>query len=162
LAGQRAGTKAADQNRAFKGRHFAAGVILLALRWYLAFPISYRDLAAMLSDRGITVDHATLLRWVQAYAATLENVPVQCTGSWRVDEKYIKVQGIWTYLYRAVNGLSQTIDFLPSARRDAAAATRFFRKPLAQPNAVNPRTIAVDKNPAYLRAATEMKRTRDL
>ena len=72
-----------------------------------------------------------------------------CTGSWRVDETYIKVKGVWTYLYRAVDSLGQTIDFLLSARRDAAAAKRFFRKALAQPHTGNPRTITVDENPAY-------------
>ena len=150
------GVVTTDQDGAFKGRHFTAEVILWALRWYLAFPISYRDLAAMLSDRGVAVDHTTLFRWVQAYAATLEQRVRRhlrpCTGSWRVDETYIKVKGLWTYLYRAVDSRGQTIDFLLSARRDAAAAKRFFRKALAQPHTVNPRTITVDKNPAYPRA----------
>ena len=136
------------------------------LRWYLAFPISYRDLAAMLSDRGVAVDHTTLFRWVQAYAAKLErrirpNLR-PCTGSWRVDETYIKVKGVWTYLYRAVDSLGQTIDLLLSARRDAAAARRFFRQALAQPHTVNPRTIIVDKNAAYPRAVADMKRAGDL
>ena len=142
-----------DREKAFRGRHFAVDVILWALRWYLAFPISYRDLAAMLSDRGVAVDHTTVFRWVQAYAATLEKRVRRhlrpCTGSWRVDETYVKVKGVWTYLYRAVDSLGQTIDFLLSARRDAAAAKRFFRKALAQAHTVNPRTITVDKNPAY-------------
>jgi IS6 family transposase len=154
---------AADQDGMFKRRHFTAEVILWALRWYLAFPISYRDLAAMLSDRGVTVDHTTLFRWVQAYAASLEQRVRRhlrlCTGSWRVDETYIKVKGTWTYLYRAVDSLGQTIDFLLSPRRDAAAAKRFFRKALAQPHTVNPSTITVDKNPAYPRTATELKRS---
>jgi IS6 family transposase len=158
---------AADQDGAlFRGRHFASEVILWALRWYLAFPISYRDLALMLSDRGVTVDHTTLFRWIQAYAATLEQRIRRhlrpCTGSWRVDETYIKVKGAWTYLYRAVDSLGQTIDLLLAVRRDAAAAKRFFRKALAQPHTVNPRTITVDKNPAYPRAATQMKRTCEL
>jgi IS6 family transposase len=156
----------ADQDGAFKGRHFASEVILWALRWYLAFPVSYRDLAAMLSDRGVAVDHTTLFRWIQAYAGTLEQrirrYLLPCTGSWRVDETYIKVKGVWTYLYRAVDSLGRTIDFLLSIRRDAAAAKRFFRKALAQPHTVNPRTITVDKNPAYPRAVAEMKRTGDL
>ncbi len=77
-------------NRPFKGRHFTSEVILWALRWYLAFPISYRDLAAMLSDRGVAVDHTTLFRWVQAYAAKLEERVRRhlrpCIGSWWVDE----------------------------------------------------------------------------
>ena len=157
---------ATDQRGSFKGRHFTSEVILWALRWYLAFPISYRDLALMLSDRGVVVDHTTLFRWVQAYAATLERRIRPhlrpCTGSWRVDETYIKVRGVWTYLYRAVDSLGQTIDFLLSARRDAAAARRFFRKALAQPHMVNPRTITVDKNPAYPRAVADMKRAGQL
>ncbi len=156
------GVVAADQEGASKRRHFAAEVILWAPRWYLAFPISYRDLSAMLLDRGVAVDHTTLFRWVQAFAARLKQRVRRhlrpCTGSWRVDETYIKVKGLWTYLYRAVDSLGQTIDFLLSARRDAGAAKRFFRKALAQPHTVNPRTITVDKNPAYPRAAGEMKR----
>jgi transposase, IS6 family len=157
---------AAGQDGSFKGRHFTAEVILWALRWYLAFPISYRDLALMVSDRGVGVDHSTLVRWVQTYAATLEQRVRRhlraCTGSWRVDETYIKVKGVWTYLYRAVDSLGQTIDFLLSVRRDAAAARRFFRKAPAQPHTVNPRTITVDKNPAYPRATAEMKQTGEL
>lgn len=157
---------AVGQDRSFKGRHFTSEVILWALRWYLAFPISDRDLALMLSDRGVVVDHTTLFRWVQAYAAKLEQRVRRhlrlCTGSWRVDETYIKVKGVWTYLYRAVDSLGQTIDFLLSAKRDAAAARRFFRKALKQPHTVNPRTITVDKNPAYPRAVRDMKRVGEL
>jgi len=157
---------AAVQDGFFKGRHFTSEVILWALRWYLAFPISYRDLAAMLSDRGVAVDHTTLFRWVQAYAAELEQRARRhlrpCTGSWRVDETYIKVKDAWTYLYRALDSLGQTIDFLLSAQRDAASAKRFFRKALAQPHTVNPRTITVDKNPAYPRAVADMKRAGEL
>jgi transposase-like protein len=152
---------AAQQEGSFKGRHFTSEVILWALRWYLAFPVSYRDLASMLADRGVMVDHSTLFRWVQAYADTLEQRVrphlCPCTGSWRVDETYIKVKGVWTYLYRAVDNLGQTIEFLLSTRRDAAAAKWFFRKALAQPHTVNPRTITVDRNPAYPRAVKELK-----
>ena len=149
------------QNGSFKGRHFTSEAILWALRWYLAFPISYRDLASMLADRGIVVDHTTLFRWVQAYAATLEQRIRKhlrpCNGSWRVDETYIKVRGAWTYLYRAVDSLGQTIDFRLSPRRDLTAAKCFFCKALSQPHVVNPRTITVDKNPAYPRAVKELK-----
>ena len=157
---------AAGQNTSFKGRHFTSEVILWALRRYLAFPISYRDLAAMLSDRGVLVDHTTLFRWVQAYAPKPEQRVrchlSPCTGSWQVDETYIKVKGTWTYLYRAVDALGRTIDFLLSVRRDAAAVKRFFRKALAQPHTTNPRTITVDKNPAYPRAVADMKRVGEL
>src|SRR3954467_6915269 len=106
-------------------------------------------------DWGVTVDHSTIFRWIQAYAPELEKRIRPhlrtCNGSWRVDETSVKGKGRWTYLYRAVDGRGQTIDFLLSAKRDAAAAKRFFRKALGQPHTVNPRTvnprtITVDKN----------------
>src|SRR5919199_1172146 len=150
----------------FKGRQCAAEVILWALRWYLMFPISYRDLELMLADRGVAVDHTTIFRWIQAYAEDLEKRIRphlrSSTGSWRVDETYVKVKGRWAYLYRAVDSRGQTIDFLLSAERNAAAAKRFFRKALGQPHTVNPRTITVDKNPAYPAAVTAMKREGEL
>ena len=149
------------QSGLFKGRQFTAEVILWAVRWYLQFPISYRDLEAMLLDRGVPVDHTTAFRWIQAYAVELERRIRPhlrgSNGSWRVDETYVKVKGRWTYLYRAVDGRGQTIDFLLSAKRDAEAAKRFFRKALGQPHTVNPRTITVDKNTAYPKAAADMK-----
>ena len=154
------------QGRDFKGRQFTAEVILWAVRWYLMFPISYRDLELMLLDRGVEVDHTTLFRWIQAYAPELEKRIRPhlraCNGSWRVDETYVKVKGRWTYLYRAVDSRGQTIDFLLSAKRDAAAAKRFFRKALGQPHTGNPRTITVDKNAAYPAAVTAMKRDGEL
>jgi transposase, IS6 family len=154
------------QDQSFKGRQFTAEVILWAVRWYLLFPISYRDLMLMLLDRGVEVDHSTIFRWIQAYSAELEkrirpHLRVS-NGSWRVDETYVKVKGRWMYLYRAVDSCGQTIDFLLSAKRDADAAKRFFRKALAQPHTVNPRTITVDKNAAYPKAATEMKKDGEL
>lgn len=152
---------AVKQGGSFKGRQFIAEVILWAVRWYLMFPISYRDLELMLADRGVEVDHTTIFRWIQAYAPELEQRIRPhlraSNGSWRVDETYVKVKGRWTYLYRAVDSCGQTVDFLLSAKRDAAAAKRFFRKALGQPHTVNPRTITVDKNPAYPRAVAEMK-----
>jgi len=154
------------QGQAFKGRQFTGEVILWAVRWYLMFPISYRDLDLMLADRGMAVDHTTIFRWIQAYAVALEKRIRphlrSCNGSWRVDETYIKVKGRWTYLYRAVDKFGQTIDFLLSAKRDAPAAKRLFRKALAQPHTVNPRTITVDKNPAYPKAVAELKRDGEL
>src|SRR3954452_24657074 len=154
------------QDQPFKGRQFTAEVILWAVRWYLMFPISYRDLELMLLDRGVEVDHTTIFRWIQAYAAELEKRIRphlrSSNGSWRVDETYVKVKGRWTYLYRAVDSRGQTIDFLLSAKRDAEAAKRFFRKALGQPHTVNPRTITVDKNPAYPKAIAEMQQNGEL
>ena len=150
----------------FKGRQFTAEAILWAVRWYLMFPISYRDRELMLADRGVTVDHTTIYRWIQAYAPEIKKRIRphlrSSNGSWRVDETYVKVKGRWTYLYRAVDSRGQTIDFLLSARRDAAAAKCFFRKALGQPHTVNPRTITVDENPAYPRAVVEMKEDGEL
>ncbi|MBK3804484.1 IS6 family transposase [Azospirillum brasilense] len=150
----------------FKGRQFTAAVILWAVRWYLQFPISYRDLERMLAGRGVVVDHTTLYRWIQAYAPELDRSlhPHLCltTGSWRVDETYIRVKGRWMYLYRAVDARGQTIDFLLSAKRDAVAARRFFRKALKQAHTVNPRTLTVDKNAAYPSATKAMKRDGEL
>src|SRR3954451_2237175 len=145
----------------FKGRQFTAEVILWAVRWYLMFPISYRDLALMLQERGVAVDHTTIFRWIRAYAPELEKRirPHLCrsNGSWRTDETYVKVKGRWMYLYRAVDSRGQTIDFLLSAKRDAEAAKRFFRNAFGQPHTVNPLTITVDKKAAYPKAVTEMK-----
>jgi transposase-like protein len=145
----------------FKGRQFTAEAILWAVRWYLMFPVSYRDLELMLLDRGVEVDHTTIFRWIQAYAAELEKRTRphlrMSNGSWRVDETYVRVKGRWTYLYRAVDSRGQTIDFLLAARRDTAAAKRFFRKAIAQPHVANPRTLTVDKNPAYPIAVADMK-----
>jgi transposase, IS6 family len=150
----------------FKGRQFTAEIILWAVRWYLQFPISYRDLERMFSDRGVQVDHTTLFRWIQAFAPELEKrirPHLRTTnGSWRVDETYIRVKGEWVYLYRAVDATGQTIDFLLSPKRDAAAARRFFRKALKQPHTVNPRTITVDTNAAYPIAMKTMKRDAEL
>src|SRR5918998_3437435 len=163
---RRCRTVAVKQGGSFKGRQFTTEVILWAVRWYLMFPISYRDLELMLQDRGVVVDHTTIFRWIQAYAAELEKRIRPhlrlSNGSWRVDETYVKVKGRWMYLYRAVDSRGQTIDFLLSAKRDAEAAKRFFRKALGQPHTVDPRTITVDKNPAYPCAVAEMKEDGEL
>lgn len=127
----------------------------------MIFPISYRDLELMLADRGVRVDHTTVFRRIQAYAPELEKRirphlrPYN--GSWRVDKTYVKVKGRWTHLYRAADSRGQAIDFLLSAKRDATTAKRFFCKALGQFHTVNPRTITLDKNPAYSRAVADMK-----
>ena len=131
--------------RAFRGFRFPAEVILWAVRWYLRFPISYRDLALMLADRGVAVDHVTLYRWVQRFAPELEKRIRRhlrsCRGPWHVDETYIRVGGAWRYLYRAVDGTGQTIDFLLSAKRDKKAARRFFCRVLRREHTRNPRDL---------------------
>ena len=121
----------------FKGRHFPGEVILLCVRWYLRYPLAYEHVAELLAERGVAVDPSCIWRWVQAYAPELNKrcrVHLKATNkSYRTDETYIKVKGEDKYLYRAVDSTGQTIDFLLTAKRDAAAAKRFFRKALSAP-----------------------------
>lgn len=145
----------------FKWRHFEAEIILLCVRWYLRYPLSYRDLEEMTAERGLYIDHTTIYRWVQRYPPELDR---RCrphlkttTDSWRVDETYVKVKGTWMYLYRAVDSAGNTLEFWLSATRDTAAAKRFFSKALEAAHTVAPRTITVDKNAAYPKALSELK-----
>ena len=144
----------------FKWRHFQSDIILF-VRWYLRYPLSYRNLSEMMLERGLTVDHSTVYRWVQAYAPQLDK---RCrphlratTDSWRVDETYIEVKGEWKYLYRAVDSDGNTLEFMLSAKRDARGAERFFRKTLKASHTQTPRVINVDKNVAYPPAIDELK-----
>ena len=104
----------------FKWRHFQSDLILLNVRWYLRYSLSYRDLEEMMLERGVQVDHTTIYRWVQAYSPDLEKrcrpylKPIN--DSWRMDETYVKVKGVWKYLYRAVDSAGNTLDFLLSAQ----------------------------------------------
>ena len=112
------------------GYRFPPEVIMLAVRWYLRFGLSYRDLEELLAERGIDVDHVTLFRWVQRFTPLLIDAARPCrhaVGSrWFVDETYVKVAGVWHYVYRAIDQHGQVIDVLVSKRRDTAAARRFF------------------------------------
>jgi transposase, IS6 family len=114
----------------FRGRHFADDIILLCVRWYLWYSLSYRDLEIM-AERGLTVDHVTIWRWVQHYKPLLNQrlrrEIRRPKSSWRVDEAYVKIAGIWTYLYRAVDSAGETIDFMLSPKRDLTEAKLFLR-----------------------------------
>jgi transposase-like protein len=137
----------------FKWRHFQADIILCAVRWYLRYALSYRDVEELLRERGVWVDHTTVFRWVQRYAPELDKrCRPQLKGtndSYRVDETYIKIKKHWYYLYRAVDSTSATLDFMPSATRDAGAAEQLFRKVLDAGHTTLPRVITVDKHAAY-------------
>jgi transposase-like protein len=145
----------------FKWHHFEGQIILLCVRWYLRYCLSYRDLEEMMAERGLHLDHTTIYRWVQQYAPELEQRCQphlkQTNDSWRVDETYIKVKGEWMYLYRAVDSAGNTLEFLLSQTRDTQAAKRFFRKALGAPHVMTPRVINVDQNPAYPKAVAELK-----
>ena len=143
----------------FRGRHFDRAVIVLCVRWYIIYKLSYRDLVGMMAERGVDISHTTILRWVQCYVPEFERRwrryarPVGT--SWRVDETYIRVHGRWTYLYRAVDRHGLTIDFLLSERRDTAAAKRFFTRAVQRHGA--PERITLDGYPATHAAVAELK-----
>jgi transposase-like protein len=137
----------------FKWRHFEGEVILLCVRWYLRYTLSYRDVEELARERGLLVDHTPVFRWVQRYAPELDK---RCrshlratNASYRVDETYIRIKKHWWYLYRAVDSTGATLDFMLSATRDAGAAERFFRKVLCAMHTTTPRVITVDKHAAY-------------
>ena len=118
----------------FKGRHFDRSVILLCVRWYLAYGLSLRNLEEMMAERGLNIDHSTVHRWVVHFSPELLkrfNLRKRAvTGKWHVDETYIKVRGQWMYLYRAIDNLGDTVEFYFSEQRDLVAAKRFLAKAL--------------------------------
>ena len=130
----------------FKGAHFPPEIILMGVRWYLAYPLSYRHVEELMEERGVPVDHATIQRWVVKYSPQLEEAfhrrkrPVWV--SWRMDATYSKVKGHWYYLYRAVEKTGQTIDFLLTAQRDEQAAKRFLIKAIRRHGVPEKLTIA--------------------
>ncbi|SCF42158.1 Transposase (or an inactivated derivative) [Micromonospora matsumotoense] len=132
---------------------------MLAVRWYLRFNLSYRDVEELLVERGVEVDHVTVFRWVQRFTPLLADAARfsrYCPGDrWFVDETYVKVNGIWRYVYRAVDQHGQVIDVLVSARRDAAAARRFFHRALTTLK-VTPGEVVTDANPVYPRVIEDL------
>jgi len=133
-----------------KRMRFPIDLILVCIRWYAAYPLSYRHLEEMMHERGVFVDHSSISRWAIRFLPLLENIfkkhKRQVGGSWRMDETYIKVKGVWKYLYRAVDKEGKTIDFLLTAKRDKAAAMRFFEKAM-QGNGT-PEKVTMDKSGA--------------
>jgi IS6 family transposase len=146
----------------FKWRQSEPAIILCAVRWYLRYSLSYRDVEELLEERGLGADHTTVWRWVLRYAPELDQRMRRhlkpTNKSWRVDETYVKVKGIWRYLYRAIDSAGATIDFLLSARRDADAAKRLFRKALRAPSHPQPRVINTDLAPIYASAIPTIKK----
>jgi IS6 family transposase len=148
-------------SNAFHWRHYPGDIIMWCVRWYLRYPLSVAQMAEMTMERGLAISPSCIWRWVQIYGPELDK---RCrrhlkptNKSWRLDETYIKVKGEDRFLYRAVDSTGQTIDFLLTAKRDAAAAKRFFRRALANPGNRMPRVINVDKNRAYPVAVGELK-----
>src|SRR5262245_54326474 len=138
----------------FKGAHFPQDIILMGVRWYVAYPLSYRHVEELMEARGVSVDHATIQRWVLKYSPQLEEAfhrrkrPVG--RSWRMDETYIRVRGQWRYLSRAVDKTGQTIDFLLTEQRDERAVLRFLTKAIRCHNV--PVKITIDGSEVHAAA----------
>jgi transposase-like protein len=137
---------------AFAGFCFPPDVIVLAVRWYLRFGLSYRDIEELLAERGVEVDHVTVYRWVLRFTPLLAEAARPCRHAvgdrWQVDETYVKVAGRWRYVYRAIDQFGQVIDVFVSPRRDAAAARRFFQRAIGTMR-VEPVEVATDHAPVY-------------
>jgi transposase-like protein len=144
---------AAIARSAFAGFRFPPEVIVLAVRWYLRFALSYRDIEELLAERGIDVDHVTVYRWVQRFTPLLAEAARPCRHAvgdrWQVDETYVKVAGRWHYVYRAIDQFGQVIDVFVSTRRNAAAARRFFKQAISTTK-VTPIEVVTDRALAYL------------
>jgi transposase-like protein len=127
-------------------------VIVLAVRWYLRFGLSYRDVEELLAERGIEVDHVTIDRWVLRFTPLLADAARPCRHAvgdrWQVDETYVKVAGRWRYVYRAIDQFGQVIDVFVSPRRDAGAARRFFQRAIGTTK-VAPAEVTTDQARLY-------------
>jgi transposase-like protein len=143
---------AALQRSAFTGFRFPAEVIVLAVRWYLRFGLSYRDVEELLIERGVEVDHVTVYRWVQRFTPLLAEAARPCRhlvgDRWLVDETYVKVAGRWRYVYRAIDQFGQVIDVFVSPRRDTTAARRFFEQAIGTAR-VTPVEVVTDRAATY-------------
>jgi transposase-like protein len=137
---------------AFAGYRFPPEVIVIAVRWYRRFNLSYRDIQELLVERGIEVDHVTVFRWVRRLIPLLADAARFARHSpgdrWFVDEAYVKVNGVWRYVYRAIDQHGQVIDVLVSIRRDAAAARKLFRRALSRLKVI-PTEVVTDAAPVY-------------
>ncbi len=137
----------------FKWRHYAPDIILLCVRWYCRYQLSYRDVEEINRERGLDVDHSTVFRWVQRYAPEINKrirPHLKLAGaSYRIDETYVKVGTQWKYLYRALDKDGNTIEFMLSAKRDISSAKRFFRKMMRADHRRLPFSISVDKHASY-------------
>jgi transposase-like protein len=150
---------AAIARSAFAGFCFPPDMIVLKVRWYLRFALSYRDVEELLAERGVEVDHVTIYRWVQRFTPLLAEAARPCRhavgGRWQVDETYVKVAGRWRYVYRAIDQFGQVIDVFVSARRDAKAARQFFEQAIGTTK-VAPDEVVTDQAAVYLAVLDEL------
>ena len=158
--------KSATKDNPFKWKQFEGDIILWAVRWYCRYALSYADLKEMAAERGLSVERSTICRWVHEYGPELSKRVkpyLKVTGrSWKVDETYIKVKGVWHYLYRAIDKSGQTLDWMLSKRRNKMAAEQFFKKALRNKHIKVPYVINVDKAPAFIFAHAELQQSGNL
>jgi transposase-like protein len=149
-------TKAVVRDPIYRSRRFQPEIIELCVRWYLTYRLSYRDLVEMMAERGVTVSHSTILRWVQRYVPEFEQrwgrYARRVHSSWRMDETAVSVRGGAHYLYRAVDKYGKTVDSLLCVDRSESAARAFFSKALKTHQPRRPRKVNVDGNTATHRA----------
>jgi IS6 family transposase len=156
-----ANKKHKDASKPFKWKHAVGEVILWLVTWYSRYALSYRDLKEIAAERGFTLDHSTIYRWVQEYAPEINKrtkpfLKMTC-DSWKLDETYIKIKGVWHYLYRAIDKEGNTLDWMLSVNRNKQSAKRFFKKLLGNKHTIEPRVINVDKSPTFPPALSELQ-----
>lgn len=156
-----ANKKHKDVKNPFKWKHAVGEVILWLVTWYSRYALSYRDLKELAAERGLDLDHSTIYRWVQEYAPELNKRTKpylkMTSDSWRLDKTYVKIKGIWHYLYRAIDKQGNTLDWMLSINRNKISAKRFFKKLLGNKHTIDPRVINVDKSPTFPPALSELQ-----
>ena len=156
-----ANKKHKDASQPFKWKHAIGEIILWLVTWYSRYALSYRDLKEIAAERGFKLDHSTIYRWVQEYAPEI-NKRIKpflkiTSDSWKLDETYIKIKGIWHYLYRAIDKQGNTLDWMLSRNRNKQSAKRFFKKLFGNMHTIDPRVINVDKSPTFPTALSELQ-----
>ncbi|MED1116026.1 IS6 family transposase [Bacillus paramycoides] len=155
-----------EKQNLIKWKHYQPDIILLTVRWYLRYNLIFRDLVEMMEERGLSFAHTTIMRWIHQYGPELDKRVRRhlksTNNSWRVGETYVKVKGLWMYLYRTVDSKGNTIDFHLSKTRDHKAAKRLFKKALRSFHVSKPHVITVDKNSAYPIAIKMLKKEKNI
>jgi len=156
-----ANRKHKDKLKPFKWKHATGEIILWLVSWYSRYALSYRDLKEIAAERGFQLERSTIYRWVQEYAPEIRKrmkpYLKSTSESWKVDETYVKIKGIWHYLYRAIDKEGNTLDWMLSRNRNKESAKRFFKKLLGNGHTVEPRVINVDKSPTFPPALSELQ-----
>jgi IS6 family transposase len=156
-----ANKKHKDASKPFKWKHVVGEIILWLVTWYSRYALSYRDLKEIAAERGFELNRSSIYRWVQEYAPEINKrtkpyLKNTC-DSWSLDETYIKIKGIWHYLYRAIDKEGSTLDWMLSRNRNKQAAKRFFKKLLGNKHTIDPRVINVDRSPTFPPALSELQ-----